>query len=308
MSGSESGLQVGPVPPQDRDQALDLAFSYLEPAERRRQVDESFAVQRGDRAAVDGLIGAWRAGRLVGAMFSQVQPGRIASVCLPRLVAGEPESTAIALLAVNEDLLCRQQVGLAHVLLREVGVADEALLQLGGFVHLADLLYLVSPKSRFPATPPASQLDFEPYQETEHQRLARIIEATYEATLDCPQLEGMRSTEDVLASYRGNGVFDPNRWLIVRHGQDDVGCLLLADQPRQDSMELLYMGVIRAARGHGWGRQFASRAQWLARLAGRKQLVLAVDSLNTPAIRSYLAVGFQAWQERRLYVRQSSGR
>ena len=222
-------------------------------------------------------------------------------------MAGEPESTATALLAAMGIFFAANRWLSRHVLLREVGAADEALLQLGGFVHLADLIYLSCPKRRFPAVPPASQLDFEPYQETEHQRLARHHRGHLRSYTRLSAAGRHAEHGDVLAGYRCNGVFDPNRWLIVRHGQDDVGCVLLADQPRLDSMELLYMGVIRAARGHGWGRQLASHAQWLAGRAGRKQLVLAVDSLNRPAIRTYLAVGFQAWQERRLYVVSSIG-
>jgi GNAT superfamily N-acetyltransferase len=276
----------------------------LELAERHRQIDEVLVTERGNDTKLDGLIGAWRDGRLVGAMFLQVQPGRIAAVWLPRLVAGEPESTAVALLAASWEFLKSQQVALAHVLLKKVGQSEETLLRLGGFDHMADLLYLVSLSSAFPNTNPTTQLDLEPYQATNRERLAQIVEATYEATLDCPRLDGVRKTEDVLAGYRSAGVFDPAWWLIARHADRDVGCLLLADQPRQGSMELLYMGLIRGTRGQGWGRQLARHAQWLARQAGRTRLVLAVDALNTPALRTYAAVGFDAWQQRRLYVRR----
>ena len=283
---------------------MELVFSHLEPAERRRQTGEVLAANRGNSARLDGLVGAWRDGRLVGAMFSQVQPGKIAAIWLPRLVADEPESTAGALLAASWATLGRQQVVLAHVLLEKVGQSEETLLRRGGFDHLADLLYMVSLSSNFPASSPTTELNFQPYQEANHERLTRVIEATYDASLDCPRLEGVRNTEDVLAGYRSAGEFDPGWWLIARRADCDVGCLLLADQPRQDSMELLYMGLVRTARGHGWGRQLARHAQWLARQAGRTRLVLAVDANNTPAIRTYKAVGFEAWQQRQMYVRK----
>ena len=79
---------------------------------------------------------------------------------------------------------------------------------------------------------------------------------------------------------------------------------MLADHPRHDTMELLYLGLIPAARGRGWGKHLARRAQWLARLAGRRRLVLAVDAANPPAAKTYMSVGFQAWQRRRLYVKE----
>ena len=113
----------------------------------------------------------------------------------------------------------------------------------------------------------------------------------------------MRTAEDVLAGYRSNGVFDPKLWLLVRRRQRGVGCLLLADHLRHDNMELLYLGLIPAARGRGCGRQLARQAQWLARRAGRRRLVLAVDAANAPAIQTYTAVGFQTWQQRESYVK-----
>ena len=146
-------------------------------------------------------------------------------------------------------------------------------------------------------------MGFESYSANNRGRFVRTIEATYEGTRDCADLEHAHSGEDVLDGYRSIGDFDPCRWLLVRHEDRDVGCLFLADHARHDNMELLYLGLISAARGHGWGRQVARHAQWMARLAGRARLVLAVDAANRPAVQTYTAVDFQAWQQRRLYVR-----
>ncbi|MGD0899924.1 MAG: GNAT family N-acetyltransferase [Thermoguttaceae bacterium] len=148
---------------------------------------------------------------------------------------------------------------------------------------------------------PTTNLEFEPWSAAEHGRLSSIVEATYAETLDCPALDGIRNVEDVLAGYRLTGVFDPRRWLIVRRKGMDVGCLILADFPVQDTWELVYMGVVREARGRGWGRQIARRAQWMAGLSGRLRLVLAVDARNTPALKMYAAAGFQEWDQRSVY-------
>ena len=114
----------------------------------------------------------------------------------------------------------------------------------------------------------------------------------------------MRKTEDVLAGYRSAGGFDPGWWLIARHADCDVGCLLLADQPGQDRMELLYMGLAAGARGHGLGDSLPVMPSGLPGELGRTRLVLAVDAANTPAIRTYEAVGFETWQRRRMYARE----
>jgi len=146
-------------------------------------------------------------------------------------------------------------------------------------------------------------LQFEPCAGPSDSRLAGIVEATYEGTLDCPLLNGVRQIGDVLEGYRAGGVFHPNLWLIASHAGRDVGCLILSDHPRHGNLELVYMGVLPAWRGRGWGGQLARKAQWLARRLGRPRLVLAVDAANQPAVDAYIAVGFQAWDRRRAMVR-----
>ena len=99
------------------------------------------------------------------------------------------------------------------------------------------------------------------------------------------------------------GAFAPDQWLIVRHQGRDVGCLLLADHPEPGNRELVYMGLVPAVRGHGWGSHITQHAQWLARQAGRPRLVLAVDAANGPAIRVYESLGFRAWDRKSVYLR-----
>ena len=172
-----------------------------------------------------------------------------------------------------------------------------------GFESAAELLYLFSRKESFPASPPESPLQIESYCPANHRRLARVVEATYEETLDCPTLNGVRQIDDVLAGYRATGVFSPDRWLLVRHQNEDVGCLLLADHPEQENWELVYMGLVPSARGYGWGKDITRHAQLLTRRSGRPRLVLAVDAANGPAIRMYSMLGFHAWDRRSVYLR-----
>jgi len=250
-----------------------------------------------------GLLGAYRGGRLTGGVFAQIQPGRAALVWMPRIVADEPDSTATELLSAAIDWLGAQRVHLAQVLLEMSMTDDEQFLHRHGFEHLADLLYMVSPEDLFPTTMPNTSLQFEPYAESNHERLVSVVEATYRQTLDCPLLDGVRQIEDVLAGYRAIGAFDPSRWLLVRHVDRDVGCLLLTDHPEHGNWELIYMGVAATERGHGWGREIARRGQWMTREAGRPRLVLAVDASNEPAIRAYALTGFRAWDRRKACVK-----
>ena len=253
--------------------------------------------------SAEGLWEARRGGHLVGALASQLQPGKIGVLWPPRTVPQEPPATAQQLLAVACDAIASRGARIAHVILERVCRADNTLLRDAGFQPMATLLYLMCPESELPTDSPSGPLEFEPFAPAQPDRLAQLVEATYEDTLDCPALNGVRSTEDILAGYEATGVFDPQRWLIVRHQRRDVGCLLLADHPQHDNWELVYMGLVPWARGSGWGRAIVRHAQWLTRQAGRQRLVLAVDAANHPAVTMYTCVGFRAFGRRRVYLK-----
>jgi ribosomal protein S18 acetylase RimI-like enzyme len=293
---------IAPVAAADRDEALALVFSHLDPEDRAQQVAAILADAAGG-LAVQGLFGAYREGRLVGAVLGQVQPGRSACVWMPRVTSLDLETCADGLLGAVCQWIAARHVRIAQLLLENPSGGATALLRRWGFDHLADLFYLVSLESEFPHSPPVTALEFAAYSAENHARLAGIVDATYEETRDCPRLNGIRQVEDVLAGYRATGQFDPRRWLIVRHEGCDVGCLLLADHPQRENYELVYMGIIASARGHGWGMALTRQAQWLTRRAGRPRLVLAVDAANQPALRWYTAAGFQAWERRSAYVK-----
>jgi len=286
-----------------RAEALDLLFCDLRPDERGRQVDELLGEMHSGGVSGEGLLGARRGARLVGVVLVQVQPGRTAAVWPPRVVDGEPVGTADQLLTAANDWLTGQDVCLAQVLMPLRARDDAARLRAGGFVHLADLLYLVSLEIEFPAADVSGPLRFKPCSGPSDPRLAGIVEASYAGTLDCPLLNGVRGMDDVLEGYRASGVFHPYLWMIAHHAGRDVGCLILVDHPRHGNLELAYMGVTPRWRGRGWGRLLARKAQWLARQLGRPRLVLAVDAANRPAIAAYVAAGFQAWDRRRAMIR-----
>ncbi len=295
--------RVSPVPPPLREGACRLMTAHLPEDVRQPQAESLLAAVDADQAASEGFLGAFRADRLVGAVFSQILPGKTAVVWPPRLIPGEPSDTAQALLESTSERFLAHHVRLAQVLLESDDCGDEPVLREAGYEFLANLLYLVCPDDEFPGSLPQGPVEFEPYCPANHERFTRVLEATYDGTLDCPGIDGMRENEDVLAGYRATGVFDPGRWLIVRHETSDIGCLVLTDHPEHGNLELIYMGIVPASRGHGWGMDIARYGAWRARQAGRERLVVAVDAVNEPAIRMYAAVGFRAWDQRSVYLK-----
>ncbi len=163
-------------------------------------------------------------------------------------------------------------------------------------------MYLVSLQGAFPTAPPATRLSFEQTSTRSDAELARLVEGTYEQTLDCPALNGVQDCADALASYRGASSFDPALWFVVRHDQRDVGCLLLADFADSDQRLLVYMGLLPEARGKGLGIEVVRYSQWLCAQSGRGRLILAVDAANKPAIDIYAAAGFVIWDRRSVWL------
>ncbi len=296
-SGIIAAQILEPVPAA-REPALQLALRHLPVGDRQQAIAQALTA-----GGIADVLTAVRSGGLVGALWGQSQPGRTASLCPPQLVDGEPTQTGVALLLAATEQLSAQGVVLVQTLLETDTGADFDRFVAAGFEHVCDLLYLVSLAKAFPTCAPACEIEFFPTYETEVPRLAEILGRTYEGTLDCPQLNGVRSTEDVLAGYRGQGAVPAERWLICRHTGQDVGCLLLAEHTESDSWELVYMGLMPEHRGRGWGMSLVRHAQWLTQRSGRARLVLAVDASNGPAIVTYSEAGFLAWDRRSVLLR-----
>jgi ribosomal protein S18 acetylase RimI-like enzyme len=260
-----------------------------------------------DRHGVEGLFVALRGQTLCGAAWAQRQPGNIAIFWPPQLVLDEEPATAHRLAESVVRKLDRFGVAMSQVVLPSEDTGDVPILKAVGFRQLADLLYLACESDRFPSQANSQrEIEFLPYDNSLRDRLVRVIERTYDGTLDCAALNGTRHMDDVMTGYQSTGVFRPENWLIVHSGDDDVGALLLADHPSVRHWELVYMGLVPKARGRGWGRQITQHAQALARAAGVERIVLAADAANEPALRMYRSVGFEAWDRRTVFVRFSA--
>lgn len=292
-------LKIGPADERTAAKSLERIFGGV------REVDSHLRVRSRlvDEMPRNGLLEARRSDRVVGAILSIAQPGKKGLVWPPRVDEKEPPETADRLLKAAAQQMASAKLSLACAVLASPSDEDDRRLRAQGYDIVTNVLYLVCDDRAFPPGRPESPLDFEPYgEESNHARLANIIEATYEGTQDCPQLSGEREVEDVLAEYRQTGEFRPEHWLLVRHRKVDVGCLIVAEHPEHGCCELVYMGLALPARGHGWGKLIAQHAQWLTSRVGREQLVVAVDAANDPAISVYASVGFHVWDRRTVYV------
>jgi len=300
----DESLRIIPVGAETVADALRLVLGDLPPDQVEDYIRRLTADICSGEIPREGLLEARRGPDRVGAAWFQDLGGRAAMVWPPRLVPGEAAATATRLLDAGCELLARSGVCVAHALLATVTPEDDTVLRAAGFSPLAALLYLGCEEPAFPKEEPEGPLQFTPFDPAEEERLARLVEATYVGTLDCPAMNGLRPIEDVLAGYRTAGSFAPDRWVFVQHEGRDVGCLLLGDFPREGNIELVYMGLIPSSRGNGWGKVICRHAQWLTGRAGRPRLVLAVDEANRPALAMYASAGFRAFDRRTVYLKQ----
>jgi ribosomal protein S18 acetylase RimI-like enzyme len=255
-------------------------------------------------AGSESLFVALRGEQLCGAAWGQTQVGNVAVFWPPQLVSGEDAETAHLLArAVVEDLDAKC-VDLTQSLLVAPDDQLVGLMKHVGFRHLADLVYLSCEAARFPlVAPDPCEVEFEEYSFDQRPRMTAVIRRTYEGTLDCTALDGVRDMDDVVDGYMATGAFRPENWLFVRNCGRDVGVLIMTDHFGARHRELVYMGLVPEFRGRGWGRQIAHYAQWLTRGARLERLLVAVDAANKPAADVYRATGFEVWELREVYVR-----
>ncbi len=296
-------VQIARISGQHEEASLWLTVGRRDPAQFNQQVAALKASAAAELPMPYGLWGAWRGERLVGSLLYQLHPGRTAMVWPVALVENEPTATAEQLLLSFSEQIAGTNVQIVQALISSELPGDIAPLLASGFRHVSDLLFLVCQREDFSSVNPCPRLDFEPYSPAAHARMARLIEASYQGSLDCPAVNGIRDTEDVMLGYRATGRFSPANWLIVRHGPIDIGCLILTEHPSSKTSELIYMGVAPDARGHNWGTSIARYAQWHSGQAGQTRLVLAVDAVNEPALRMYAAAGFRAWDRRSVLLK-----
>ena len=296
-------VEIVRCPAELRAEALALVLCELAPSLRRDVTGGLMEKEDAAEFGSDSLFIARCASELRGAAWGQWQSGNIVVFWPPQLVAGEDVKTAYRLAEAVTAAIDETDAEMMQVFLPAPAAETVKILQHVGFRHLADLRYMTAESARFPLTAPDSELEYAPYHATQRGRLIDLIGRTYEGTLDCRDLDGVRDLEHVLNGYQATGVYRPGNWLFVRDGSQDVGVLLLADHPKGRHRELMYAALVPEARGRGWGRQITRYAQWLARGAGVDRIVVAVDAANLPAIAMYRDSGFELWDQRAVYVR-----
>lgn len=286
---------------EDWGAAFRLLFHYLPVEERERRCANALHLLQRGELDPQGIFIVRGASSLDGALVCLPVPGRSALLWPPGAVGERREAVEDALLCHAVSWLRQSGVRLAQTLLAPEEMVLAAPLLRNGFAEVTRLWYLRHDLNlplhclHLPA-----HLEYQPFADDALFR--RTLARTYAETLDCPEINGVRELEDVLTGHRTQGAFDPERWWLALAETEPVGVLLMTEMPESGDWELAYMGVVPEARRRGFGREMLLHALCAARAADAPAVTLSVDVRNRPAWNLYRALGFEAYDQRLVYL------
>ena len=309
MAGATTEVML--CPPSQRGRALEILYRRVPGGLRPRLIAD--ALGEAERGLIDlsGLWVALRRGRIVGALLTQPLAGRAAAVWAPEVdPSWRRSATAVALVRAALADLKRRGFIIAQALLDESaprhGASD---LAQAGMLQITELIYLER-TTRVPlqVRPEVPTLHWEGLGPPTEGDFRAVLEATYTCSLDMPELEGIRSLDDILASHRAGGRFVAERWQVghLRDEPATAAVMLLSEIPDRDAWEVAYLGLTPSARGRGLGRAVLAHALELAAVHVPR-LELAVDVRNHPATRLYRIAGFTPFDQRTVHLASLGG-
>jgi ribosomal protein S18 acetylase RimI-like enzyme len=301
---SPPAIAVEPARTEELAAAFRLAFQHLVAADREARVRNALDLIGERELDPAGVLVARGDGGLVGSLVCTAVPGASGLVWPPQ-VTDHPDRAGVedALVQTATCWLEGQGARLMQALLGGRDVPLAAPLERNGFRHITRLWYLrhdLELSADLLRTD--ERLTYATYAAGDRELFERTLLRTYEQTLDCPEVNGVRTVEEIIAGHRSQGLHDPGRWWLAFDGGRPVGVLLATELPETDGWDLSYLGVVPEARRRGVGRQLTRKAIVEARDAEVGQLLLSVDVRNRPAWELYKALGFEPYDHREVYL------
>lgn len=286
---------------EERAAALRLILQHLPADEREARL--ATALRLAERGELDpgGIQVIRKNGKVAGAILCQSIAGAGGLLWPPQMMPSTRQNEGEDQLVRHATIWLQQRGAKLGQALLASGEAHLAIpLERNGFVHITRLSYLRHSLRRLPSGD--HRLTFQPYAHCAPQWFHQTLVRTYEDTLDCPEVNGVRSLDEVLAGHRAQGVYDPGRWWLVHEREQRVGVLLLMEVPEWSAWEVAYIGVVPEARRRGVGRAMLLHALIEARAAGAPWVTLSVDDRNRPALQLYRSLGFEVYDQREVYL------
>lgn len=238
-------------------------------------------------------------GALVAGCYFKLLSGQVATLGGVRAAQGWEEQ-AVGLLTQQLNALQAARVPQIQAIVHSDQWQTSELVRQAGMVQLTRVTHqwlALEQLTRQPPEPDIASLQWRPACELSHEQLAELIDQTFEHTLDCPAINGLRSSQQVLEGFLEDRTLAElgHAWQIVEVQGELVGCLLLQTH-LPSLLEIVYLGLLPAARGKSWGQQLVQRALRYAAEHGLHSVAAAVDEQNWPALELYRRFGFRPQQ------------
>ena len=248
-------------------------------AEQNLSVDQLWVAYDGDRAVTATLI-------VPGA-------GHTAMIFVSPILDSSTVPVAGQLIRKASLDQGARQVRLVQSLLDPSQVQEAKSLKAGGFTEMATLVYLqqeLHGSTQEAVLDPSIELvTWSPEQ---RPLFAQAILESYEETLDCPGMLGLRHIDDIIASHMASGCFMPELWFVAKIDGQPAAVMLLNLVPQRQALELVYLGVDLSWRRQGIAKKLLSYGIGKCRRYDVSNMILAVDDSNTPAKHLYQEMGF----------------
>ncbi len=294
--------EIGPARPDEWPAAFDLAYRRLPGATARLHAIHALQLLDAGVLAPAGVWVARQGGTVVGVQVAVPLGGANFLFWLPETAGPEPDEPLENALVDAALAWCGRGGGkLAQAIVPAEDADRIRPLLRRGFARVTRLRYLSHDLHALP--PPAEhEIRFEPITPANESAFRATLARTYEGTLDCPELNGVRTMDEVLAGYRAAASAGPPRWWLARRAGEPAGVLILTALPEGPALDLSYVGVVPEQRRRGVARAATRLALDAARHAGASELLVAVDERNGPARRLYAAAGFTDVEAREVYL------
>jgi len=297
-------LQSRPARPEEWSRALQLIFQHVPKEDRQTRINNALRLMRQGELDPAGVIVVPGNRSLLGAMVCLPVAGASGLVWPPQGAPGSAQREIEDQLLTYAIAWLRQRgAKLGQTLLAEEESHLSASLERHGFVHITSLWYMRHELNLPPPRPTAAvELTYQTYWACDRAQFHQTLLRSYEQTRDCPEVNGVRSLNEIVEGHQAQGIHDPKHWWLALQAGQPVGVLLVAEISEWQGWDLSYVGVVPEARRRGLGREMTRKALGEARAAAATQVTLAVDRRNRPACNLYLDLGFEPFDRREVYL------
>ncbi|MCI0740263.1 MAG: hypothetical protein L0Y72_14545, partial [Gemmataceae bacterium] len=191
--------------PEELRYAFQLAFQHLSKEPRAERVANALALTAAGEINPDGVLVARDDKGLAGIQVAVPLAGANGLLWPPQTREPNP-ALADRLVQAALEWLRQRGVKVAQALLTAEEAPLAGPLGRAGFKYIGALQYMVH--YLIQVNEPTAKLRLQSYAAADRRLFEDILEQTYEGTLDCPELNGVRTIAEILTGHQAQGKFD----------------------------------------------------------------------------------------------------